>query len=63
MFVRVFDCAKTFKDRLLLMLRPLQCTSDITGISPLEAHAVDTLGVCPPTKLDAAEYNSMRVCN
>lgn len=47
--------------RLSLLTRPLQCTSDITGVSPLEAHTVDTLGICPPSKMEALEYHSKRM--
>ena len=44
--------------RLPLLTRPLQCTSDITGVSPLEAQTIDTLGICPPSKMESLEYHS-----
>ena len=47
--------------RLPLLTRPLQCTSDITGVSPLEAQTVDTLGICPPSKMEALEYHSKMI--
>lgn len=49
---------KTFLGRLPLLTRPLQCTSDIAGVSPLEAQHVETLGICPSSKMEALEYNS-----
>ena len=47
--------------RLPLLTRPLQCTSDIAGISSLEAQTItnESLGICPPSKMDSLEYHSI----
>lgn len=41
-----------------MLTRPLQCTSDITGVSPLEAQTIETLGICPPSKMEFLEHHS-----
>jgi len=52
----------TFMARLPLLTRPLQCTTDIASVAPLEAHSIDSLGFCPTSKMDSTEYYSTDAC-